>query len=183
MGRDMVVWARYHILVSQFVFEYFRKSLNPSEYSEMKHKRDLKLLLHPYFIVNMLLSALFFISKTVPLFCTWMYDDCYINLQEYEMLIFLGSFVALRNKRQFSIPDYLAHFYMFAKIVSLLMFWKQNVVYAILYGVLWLVQACFLQQPVYNGPDKVLYLRDTTFEQEVIRGNPKNCQKNLEQIL
>ncbi|CAH8498792.1 unnamed protein product [Schistosoma bovis] len=139
----------------------------------MKHKRDLKLLLHPYFIVNMLLSALFFISKTVPLFCTWMYDDCYINLQEYEMLIFLGSFVALRNKRQFSIPDYLAHFYMFAKIVSLLMFWKQNVVYAILYGVLWLVQACFLQQPVYNGPDKVLYLRDTTFEQEVIRGNPK----------
>lgn len=30
----MVVWARYHILVSQFVFEYFRKSLNPSEVSQ-----------------------------------------------------------------------------------------------------------------------------------------------------
>ncbi|CAH8492464.1 unnamed protein product [Heterobilharzia americana] len=154
---------------------YISTNLNSArqELRKMKHKRDLKLLLHPYFIINMLLSILFFTTKTIPVFCTWMYSDCHINLQEYELLIFLGSFVALRNKRQFSIPDYLAHFYMFAKLVSLLMFWKQNVVYAILYGVLWLIQACFLQQPVYNGPDRVLYLRDTTFEQEVIHGNPK----------
>nr|CAH8837930.1 unnamed protein product [Trichobilharzia regenti] len=139
----------------------------------MKHKRDLKQLLHPYYIVNMLLSILFFITKTVPVFCTWMYEDCHIDLQEYELLICLGSFVALRNKRQFSIPDYLAHFYMFAKVINLLMFWKQNVVYSVCYGILWLIQGCFLQQPVYNGPDKVMYLRDTTFEKEVIHGNPK----------
>lgn len=136
-------------------------------------RRELKRLLHPYYLVNVFLSTFFFISKTVPLFCTWMYDDCRITLQEYELLIFLGSFIVLRNKRQFSIPDYLAHFCMFAKIVSLIMFWKQNVAYAIIFSVLWLLQASFLQQPVYNGPDKVFYLRDTTFEQEVLYGDPK----------
>lgn len=135
--------------------------------------RNLRLLYHPYYVTNILLSIMFFLTKTIPFLCTQLYDTCSINLQEYELLIFLGSFVALRSKRQFSILDYLSHFCMFAKIVSLLMFWKQSIVYAILFAVLWLLHACFLQKPIYNGPDKVLYLRDLTFDQEVLHGDPK----------
>ncbi|KAG5451280.1 Thioredoxin- transmembrane protein 2 [Clonorchis sinensis] len=136
-------------------------------------QRNMRVLLHPFYIVNVLLSTVFFISKTVPPLCTTIYDSCQIDFHEYELLIFLGSFIALRNKRQFSIPDYLSHFCLFAKILSLIMFWKQNVVYAIIFGLVWLLQACFLQQPYYQGPDQVLYLRDFTFEQEVLHGDTR----------
>ncbi|KAA3672751.1 uncharacterized protein DEA37_0013899 [Paragonimus westermani] len=138
-----------------------------------RHQRSLKVLLHPYYLVNGLLSVSFFVTKTVPPLCTILYESCTINFQEYELLIFLGSFVALRNKRQFSIPDYLAHFCLFAKILGIIMFWKQNAVFAVAFGVLWLLQACFLQQPCYEGPDQVLYLRDTSFEQEVLHGDSR----------
>ncbi|CAH8613563.1 unnamed protein product [Dicrocoelium dendriticum] len=140
-----------------------------------KHGRNLKALLHPHYIVNVLLSILFFVTKTVTPICSALYESCEINLQEYELLIFLGSFVALRNKRQFCVTDYLSHFCLFAKLVNLLMFWKQNVVYAIGFAVLWLLQACFLPQPMYEGPDQVLYLRDSTFEREVLHGDSRTA--------
>ncbi|VDP75649.1 unnamed protein product [Echinostoma caproni] len=138
-----------------------------------KHQRILSQLLHPFYAVNMLLSVMFFVTKTVPPICTTMYNTCHIDFHEYELLIFLGSFVALRSKRQFSIPDYLSHFCLFAKILSVYMFWKQNAVYAVGFGLLWLMQACFCQQPTYSGPDRVLYLRDTTFDQEVVHGDSR----------
>ncbi|CAL8095228.1 unnamed protein product [Calicophoron daubneyi] len=138
-----------------------------------RHRRSLQVLLHPYYIVSLIMSALFFVSKTVAPICTSLYETCEINFQEYELLIFLGSFIALRSKRQFYIPDYLAHFCLFAKILNLVMFWKQNAVYAIVFGLIWLLQACFLPQPTYEGPNQVLYLRENTFNQEVLHGDSK----------
>lgn len=138
-----------------------------------RRQKVLRQLLHPFYAINILLSTMFFFTKTVPPMCTVMYKTCHIDFQEYELLIFLGSFVALRSKRQFSIPDYLSHFCLFAKILSVYMFWKQNAVYAIGYALLWLMQACFCQQPSYSGPDRVLYLRDTTFNQEVLHGDSR----------
>lgn len=69
----------------------------------------------------------------------------------------------MRNKRQFSVPDYVAHFCMFAKLCNLFMFWRHSLTYATVYGVLWLFQAYFLFQPVYNGPESVYYFHESNF--------------------
>ncbi|VEL29836.1 unnamed protein product [Protopolystoma xenopodis] len=134
-----------------------------------QHQCGFGALLHPYHLTNIALSIFFVVSKITPRICSFLYDTCSLQVQEYELLIFLGSFITLRNKRQFSIPDYFAHFCLFAKICNLIMLWRQSTSYSIVYGVFWLLQTTFLHQPAYDGPDKVLYFRDTTFEEEVLR--------------
>lgn len=130
-----------------------------------------KQLYHPYYMVNILLSVVFVISKKMPYVCSTLYDSCVIDFEEYELLICLVAFVTMRNKRQFNITDYVAHFCMFAKLCNLFMFYGQGVTYATIYAVLWLLQACFLFQPVYSGPEAVYYFRDNTFEEVVINGD------------
>ena len=124
-----------------------------------------KQLLHPYYVINITLSLLFLLSKKLPFICELLFDQCEIDLQEYEILIFLAAFVTVRNKRQFAITDYVAHFCMFAKLCNLFMFWRQSLTYATVYGVLWLFQAYFLFQPVYSGPESVYYFRESTFKE------------------
>lgn len=122
-----------------------------------------KQLLHPYYIINIILSLVFVASKTLPYACDLLYTNCSIDLQEYEILIFLAAFVTMRNKRQYSMTDYVAHFCMFAKLCNLFMFWRQSTTYATIYGVLWLLQSYFLFQPVYDGPEVISYFRQSTF--------------------
>ncbi len=124
-----------------------------------------KQLLHPYYIINILLSIIFLASKTLPFVCELLYDNCTIEMQEYELLIFLVAFETMRNKRQFAVPDYVAHFCMFAKVCNLFMFLRQSATYACVFGVFWLLQAYFLFQPVYSGPESVCYFREQTFSE------------------
>ncbi|VDM36370.1 unnamed protein product [Hydatigera taeniaeformis] len=132
-----------------------------------------KNLLHPYYIVNIILSLLYVLTKKLPYTCGLLYEQCEIELQEYEILIFLAAFITMRNKRQFSVPDYVAHFCMFAKLCNLFMFWRHSLTYATVYGVLWLFQAYFLFQPVYSGPESVCYFHESNFAEVVERGDPR----------
>ncbi|VDM02676.1 unnamed protein product [Schistocephalus solidus] len=132
-----------------------------------------KQLLHPYYIINILLSVTFPCCKTLPGLCEILFNNCILDFQEYEVIIFLASFITIRNKRQFSITDYVAHFCMYAKLCNLFMFWRQSLAYACLYGVLWVLQSSFLFQPVYKGPESVLYFRPQTFDEVVRHGDPR----------
>ncbi|BHF59470.1 hypothetical protein SprV_0100242900 [Sparganum proliferum] len=106
-------------------------------------------------------------------FSTLIISDCTLDFQEYEIIIFLASFITIRNKRQFSITDYVAHFCMYAKLCNLFMFWRQSVTFACLYGILWILQSSFLFQPVYKGPESVFYFRPQTFDEVVRHGDPR----------
>lgn len=120
-------------------------------------------LLHPYYIVNIFLSLLFIATKKFPFICNLLYEDSAVDFDDYQILIGLGVFIALRSRRQLSITDYVASLCMFAKICNLIMFWHQNLALATIYGVLWLLQACLLFQPIYSGPEAVSYFREATF--------------------
>lgn len=136
-------------------------------------KKEIRLLLHPYFVANYFLISLYFITKLVPFICPYLYETCSIEVQEYEMLTFLGCIVAFKKKREVTITNFLAWFCMFAKVVNVLMFLRTSNLYAIIYLCLWLLQAVFLQQPVYRGPDKIVYFGEKALEEEVLKGDPR----------
>lgn len=130
-------------------------------------KRELKKLYHPFFIINYILISLFFISKTFSPICNHLFSSCHIDFNEYQILIFLCSMVTLRSKRYSTIVNYVSHFCMFGKFANLFMFFQQNILYALCYGILWIFQVSFVSQPVYRGEDRVIYFNDTSLTDEL----------------
>ncbi|VUZ54212.1 unnamed protein product [Hymenolepis diminuta] len=124
-------------------------------------------LLHPYYIVNLFLSVLFIATKKLPFISELLYDDSNMEFDDYQVIILFATLISLRRSKLLSVTDYVAYFCMFAKASNLVLFYHQSLTLATVYGVLWLIQASLLFQPVYSGPETVSYFREATFKDTV----------------
>ncbi|VDN96402.1 unnamed protein product [Rodentolepis nana] len=130
-------------------------------------------LAHPYYIVNILLSILFFLTKKMPFVSELLYENSMMEFDDFQVIILFATIISLRRSRLLSVTDYVAYFCMFAKASNLILFYHQSLSLATAYAVLWLIQASLLFQPVYNGPETISYFREATFRDTVETADPR----------
>lgn len=123
----------------------------------------------PHFITNIILSVLFFVLKALPPFCQYLFDDCYLELKQWEWLTFLGCVIVLKNRKQASAGEYISVACMFAKALNLILFYQISVPYAFLYAFACLLHFVFFPMPVYKGPEFVTYFRGPHLKSEIAR--------------
>jgi thiol-disulfide isomerase/thioredoxin len=131
-------------------------------------------LLHPHYLTNLLLGVIFFILKSVPPICSWIFDDCHLELREWELLAFLGCIIVMKNRKTSSYAMYVGTACMFAKMLSVYLFLRQSILYCTLFVVLCLLHLAFIPEPVYKGPDFVTFFRGPNLEHEIERDKRVN---------
>lgn len=128
-----------------------------------------KPILVPHYITNIILSISYILLKTLPPVCELLFDDCNLDLKEWEMLTFLGCIIVMKNRKQAAARQYISTVCLFAKVLAGYMFFKTNSAYGIIFAVFCLVQMIFFPEPVYRGPEQITYFRGPHLEEELER--------------
>ena len=92
-------------------------------------------------------------------FCLILFDNCELEVREWELLTFLGCIIVLKNRKQASSKMYVSTVCMFAKLLSTFMFLRLNPLLGVVYIVFCLLHIAFLPEPAYSGPDYITYFR------------------------
>jgi len=134
---------------------------------------DLKTLLHPYYIVNIILSISFLTCKLIPPVCEIVFaGDCLFEMRETEILFFLLMIVMIRARKtgSLNVVSYLTNAFVYCKVANTVLWFFFYKPYGLLYLFLFLLQGFLLPQPTYSGPQKILYFRDgKSFREDISR--------------
>ncbi|KAK3084536.1 hypothetical protein FSP39_014888 [Pinctada imbricata] len=133
----------------------------------LKDLRSIGISLH--LITNLILALSFFILKTTKPICTYLFEDCYLELREWELLTFLGCIIVIKNRKQSTYIDYLETACLFAKVLNGYMYYRTNVIVSVIYGLLCLFHMIFLPKPGYKGPEFITYFRESNLQEELER--------------
>uniref|UniRef100_A0A182J410 Thioredoxin domain-containing protein n=1 Tax=Anopheles atroparvus TaxID=41427 RepID=A0A182J410_ANOAO len=134
----------------------------------MSFKKDLLLLLKPYYWVNILMSISYIVAKRAPFICNylWTYlfgqeDQCELDGRETEILFFLIIVVMVRTRKTGSVTmiNYLTSSFMYTKIANLGLWFYNDIRLGMIYFVFFILVALLLPEPTYSGPENVLYFR------------------------
>jgi len=132
---------------------------------------ELKTLLKPYYIVNIILSLSFLTCKLIPPVCDVVFaGDCSFEMRETEILFFLLMIVMIRARKTGSVSmvAYLTNAFVYCKVANTVLWFFTYKPFGLLYLFLFLLQGLLLPQPTYQGPQKILYFRDgKTFKDEI----------------
>nr|XP_045584416.1 thioredoxin-related transmembrane protein 2 homolog [Procambarus clarkii] len=144
----------------------------------MKLLDDLKQLAHPYHVINLLMSLSFLFSKYVPGVCEVLFpaDQCgELSMWESEVLFFMLVIIMFRSRKSGSrnMVAYISVFNMYAKICNIVLWFTADVVYGIIYIILALIHFLVIGEPVYQGPEKVVYFQGKELDEELARD--KHC--------
>lgn len=120
-------------------------------------------------VTNIFLSVSYLIFKTVPPICSHLFDDCKLDLKEWEMLTFLGCIIVMKNRKQAAAREYISIVCLFSKVLAGYMFFKTNSTYGIIFGVFCLIQMVVFPESIYTGPEKITYFRGPHLEEELQR--------------
>lgn len=132
----------------------------------MSFKKDLVLLLKPYYLVNILLSISYLFAKKAPIICSYLFprkegDECELDSRETEILFFLAIVVIIRTRKTGSVTmiNYLTSSFIYAKVANLILWTYGDQLYGIAYGIVFVIIAFMLPEPTYLGPENVTYFR------------------------
>ncbi|XP_053695414.1 thioredoxin-related transmembrane protein 2 homolog [Sabethes cyaneus] len=134
----------------------------------MSFKKDVVLLIKPYYWVNILMSISYIAAKRAPMICNylWTYlfnqqDQCELDGRETEILFFLLIVVMIRTRKTGSVTmiNYLTSSFTYTKIANLGLWFYSDIRLGLIYGALFILVALTLPEPTYSGPDNVVYLR------------------------
>ena len=125
--------------------------------------------MHPHFICNIFLSVSFFVLKTTPPFCAALFEDCELELREWQMLTFLGCIIVLKNRKTPTYTSYISTVCMFAKMLSLMLYFTHNPLLGVVFIIFCLLHFIFLPEPSYSGPEYITYFRGPNLEDEIKR--------------
>ncbi|ESN92101.1 hypothetical protein HELRODRAFT_194375 [Helobdella robusta] len=109
--------------------------------------------LHPHYIGNLFLSVVFFILKTCEPFCSAIFEDCQLELREWELMTFMGCVIVMKNRKTPSYSLYIQTVCMFAKMLSSVLFLRQNPLYGALY-----IIACFCMYNELERDRRIVWL-------------------------
>ncbi|KAL3856177.1 hypothetical protein ACJMK2_010960 [Sinanodonta woodiana] len=122
-----------------------------------------------HYITDISLAAIYFLVKTCSPICDYLFDNCNLELRELEWLTFLGCVIVMKNRRQVGLKEYISTACMFGKVLNLVLFFKINAVYGMVYGIVCLLHLVFIPETVYRGPEYVTYFRGPHLEEELER--------------
>lgn len=131
----------------------------------MAFKKDLTLLLRPYYWVNILLSISYLSSKKIPGLCSYLFPrkeaECELDGRETEILFFLAIVIMIRTRKTGSVTmiNYLTSSFIYTKIANLILWGYADFLYGIAFGVVFIITALVLPEPTYCGPENVTYFR------------------------
>jgi len=135
---------------------------------------ELRHLLRPYYVVNIVLCLSFLVLKTVMPFCSMLFpikeDSCELDMRENEVLFFLLIVVMMRSRKTGSTgtaASYLSSGFVYAKVANLILFFRADPRYGLVYLLLFILQAILLPEPTYKGPEKIIYFRSNGLKEEL----------------
>lgn len=133
----------------------------------MTWKKDLVLLLKPYYWVNILLSLSYLVAKRAPVVCDHLFlgqegEKCELNSRETEILFFLLIVVMIRTRKAGSVTmiNYLTSSFMYTKVANLILWFYADAVWGIGFGAVFVLVGLLLPEPTYSGPESVTYFRN-----------------------
>ncbi|KAG7212084.1 hypothetical protein KM043_012437 [Ampulex compressa] len=139
----------------------------------MPFKKDLKLLLKPYYLVNLILSVSYIVAKRLPLVCHYVFaqSDCELDGRETEILFFLMIVIMIRTRKTGSVTmiNYLSSSFVYTKVANLILWFYADVRMGILFAIVFILCGLVLPEPTYQGPENVVYLRGATGLQEELQ--------------
>ncbi|KAI8739333.1 thioredoxin-related transmembrane protein 2 isoform X1 [Biomphalaria glabrata] len=130
---------------------------------------DLRPLIAPHYVTNIILATLYFILKSTPHVCHWVFNSCTLEMREWEWLTFLACVIVLKNRKQANLVEYVSTACLFTKALSLVCFLNYSPAYAILYALICIAHVMFLPKPVYQGPESIIYFRGPNLCDEIAR--------------
>lgn len=139
----------------------------------MGFKKDLILLVKPYYWVNILLSVSYLVAKKAPGICTYLFtatkkveaeSECELDSRETEILFFLAIVVMIRTRKTGSVTmiNYLTSSFIYTKIANLILWGYADYLYGMIFAVIFVLTALILPEPTYSGPENVTYFRTAT---------------------
>lgn len=99
-------------------------------------KADLKELLHPYYIVNIILSLSFLACKLIPPICDIVFaGDNTFEMRETEILFFLLMIVMIRARKtgSLTIVAYFTNAFVYCKVANTVLWFFYYKPYGLLY--------------------------------------------------
>jgi len=147
-------------------------------------KRELNQLVHPYYWINLILCLSFLGLRLIDPICHWTFgdtweskkqEDCELDMRESEILFFLLVIIMVRSRKTgstSSMTSYLSSGFVCAKVANLILFFRRDPRYGLLYSFLFALQAMLLPEPTYKGPENITYFRANGLEDE-LRRDPK----------
>lgn len=141
----------------------------------MTFKKDLVLLLKPYYWVNIILSLSFLVTKRMPFVCHALFhqpEGCELDSRETEILFFLLIVVMIRTRKAGSVTmiNYLTSSFMYTKIANLILWFYADIRYGIGFFIIFVLVGMWLPEPTYSGPENVTYFRNLdTLDEELNR--------------
>lgn len=135
----------------------------------MSFKKDLVLLIKPYYWVNILLSISYLVAKRAPYVCSYLFpnkegDSCELDSRETEILFFLAIVVMIRTRKTGSVTmiNYLTSSFIYTKVANLILWSYGDFRYGIGFAVIFVLTALLFPEPTYQGPENVTYFRTET---------------------
>uniref|UniRef100_A0A0K8TMV0 Putative thioredoxin-like protein n=1 Tax=Tabanus bromius TaxID=304241 RepID=A0A0K8TMV0_TABBR len=143
----------------------------------MSFKKDLKLLVKPYYWVNIILSFSYLIAKRTPIICNYLFnqkqdDRCELDSRETEILFFLVIVIMIRTRKTGSVTmiNYLTSSFIYTKIANLILWSYGDFRFGVIFLLTFILAGLLFPEPTYSGPEHVTYFRSaTSFEEELNR--------------
>jgi len=137
----------------------------------MSIKQDLRQVIKPYYILNLIMSFSFVTLRMCQPFCYYIFPDaqCELEMRESEILFFLLIIVMMRARKSGSMTmlSYITNSFIYCKIANTLLWYFTDVRFGLLYTIIFIVQGLLLPEPTSGGPDQVIYFSEKSFESEV----------------
>ncbi|XP_015793016.1 thioredoxin-related transmembrane protein 2 homolog [Tetranychus urticae] len=133
--------------------------------------RDLRKVLHPHYLVNIILSLSFILMRKIHPFCTYLFDSCSLNHKESEILFFAAIIIVFRTRKQGAVNflPYIGTACMFSKLAGLLLWFLADPLYGVLFAVLCLLHLLLMPEPCYKGPENMTYFNGNDLEESIKR--------------
>ncbi|XP_057668027.1 thioredoxin-related transmembrane protein 2 homolog [Diorhabda carinulata] len=143
----------------------------------MSLKHDLKLLVKPYYIFNILLSISYIALKRISGVCNYLFstNNCEFEGRETEILFFLIIVIAMRTRKAGSVSmiSYLSSSFIYTKVANLILWFSADFLMGMVYGIIFILGALLFPEPTYSGPDKVTYFRGVQALDEELQRDKK----------
>jgi thiol-disulfide isomerase/thioredoxin len=130
-------------------------------------KSTLKALYCAHYIVDILLATSFILLKATPYVCDLIYENCILEWREYEILILLMIFVAIRSRKAATGTQFISMLCTYAKAANVVLYWREEPWYVLFYGLACFLHFVFLPQPIYRGPSRIKEFRGTNLTHEI----------------
>lgn len=134
---------------------------------------ELRRLLHPFYLVNLVLAVCYLVLRVMQPFCSVLFPtgECQLDFRETEVFTFLAIIVLFRTRKTgvVRLVPYVSTACMYTKVANLLLFFYWDPRLGVLYGALCLLVLVVLPEPPYQGSDHVVYFHASTLNEELER--------------